>query len=356
MRADYFTPEYLPETFKWIDANCLNFTNAHANSTWTLPSHLTMLTGLLPHEHEVELHQEPIPKHLRHKMIQNRLQSRGYKTAGFTGGVFVGDWFGFSNGFSRWYEPRDKKHSIKEDHLGSFIEAKRYMSSLSDKSLSKPNFLFIHSFYVHEHCRVPGGGREFSADRYGRRVRDFDSELISMINSILESPISDNLRMIITSDHGEGLRETHNLYNRELLSVEHGDWPCPSQVEIPLLIYDSENPLRGSSNKLVGLDDICATLETWAGMSKPKNDYLLSQDIEERDILVSEAMALTAQFRPRPHRSKDDWFARGVALISGDGEYTETFLEETKYTNDMPKKQELPKNIEEQLEALGYLH
>ena len=344
LRADYFTSEHLPRSWKWANENCLYFTNAHANATWTLPSHLTMLTGLLPHEHQVELAVDLIPDDI--EMVQHRLRRRGYNTIAFTGGGFVGSEFGFSRGFSEWNE-------YAGEDVGPFVEARKYLSSLSNSRLDKPSFLFLHTFYIHRFDKDASGKfGEFFPDAYDRRVRNFDEKLIAMIDSILKSPLSDNLRMIITSDHGEGFGETYdNLYGGEFVSEYHGDWPCPSQEKIPLLIYDSQNLAKGASDKLVGLDDLCPTIEAWAGIAGTRKNALLSED--ERGFLLSESIPLVGL--DRCIRKGDDISKRGVAKIGRQGEYIETsaigFGKEKK---NIPRK-ELTDEKKKELKALGYL-
>lgn len=170
-----------------------------------------MLTGLLPHEHQVELAVDLIPDDI--EMVQHRLKRKGYKTVAFTGGGFVGSEFGFSSGFSEWHE------DAGED-AGPFIVAREYLSSLSKSRLDNPAFLFLHTFYIHRFDEDAPEKRGTSfPDKYERRVRPFDQKFVDMINRILQSPLSDNLRMIITSDHGEGFGEIYdNLYGREFVS------------------------------------------------------------------------------------------------------------------------------------------
>ena len=345
LRADYFTPEHMPETWEWVADNCLYFTNAHANSTWTLPSHLTMLTGLLPHEHQVELAVDLIPDDL--EMIQCKLERRGYKTIAFTGGGFVGSEFGFSRGFSEWHEDSSE--------IGSFVEAKKYLSSLSSNRFDKPKFIFLHTFYTNYKFDEdpPGKYGEFHPDKYDKRIRDFDGKLVDMISSILESSISDNLRMIITSDHGEGFGEIYNLYDREFISEYHGDWPCPSQVRIPLLVYDSQNTVKGSWDKLVGLDNLSPTIQVWAGTIDSHEMYLLDKE-EERDFILSESIPLVGL--ERAIRKGEDMSKRGVAKIDKRGEYIETWAAK-RFGEDKEKVpgRELSDAKKKELEALGYL-
>ncbi len=344
LRADYFTSERLPRSWKWADENSLYFTNAHANATWTLPSHLTMLTGMLPHEHQVELAVNLIPDNI--EMVQQRLRRRGYKTIAFTGGGFVGSEFGFSRGFSEWHEDAD-------EDVGPFVAARRHLSSLSDGRFDKPVFLFLHTFYIHRFEKDASGKfGEFFPDEYDRRVRDFDEKLIAMIDSIMKSPLSGNLRMIITSDHGEGFGETYdNLYGRKFVSEYHGDWPCPSQEKIPLLIYDSQKPVKGVSDRLAGLDNISPTIEAWAGIAGSRTSTLLDEN--ERDFLLSESIPLVGL--DRCIRKGDDITKRGVAKIGRQGEYIETSAIGFEKEKKNISRKELTDEKKKELKALGYI-
>jgi hypothetical protein len=97
LRADHFSPEYMPKTYEWAEENCQIFENAYSHSTWTLPSHVTMLSGELPQKHRVEREDSRIPDMLR--LVQERIRNLGYYTIAFTDGGFVSREFGFDKGF-----------------------------------------------------------------------------------------------------------------------------------------------------------------------------------------------------------------------------------------------------------------
>ena len=332
LRADYVKPEIMPGFCAWSAGAALQLTNAHAVSTWTLPSHLSMLTGLPPHEHRVETPTDVIPENIQ--MIQEELMGRGYETVSFNGGGFIKKYFGFSKGFNYWQD----EYAEGED---SFSEAEKYISTYES---GKPLFLFLHTYDVHDYAH-PSTKREERKDfegAYKEGVKSFDEKLTRMIIGILSSSLSDNLRMIITSDHGEGFGETYDLYGREIVSVHHGDFPCPSQVEIPFVVYDSQNPLRGLSDKLVGLDDVYHTIRVWAGIERMNERYVLSE--KEREFVLSETI-------PNFIEDSDE---RRTAKIVGDGQYVETFVKKTGRTAPTDKAK-LPPEVVENLKGLGYL-
>ena len=63
------------------------FENAIAASSWTLPSHVSILSGLYPHEHRAvndDSHME-----FDYPVIEEAFQASGYRTAAFSGNKFV---------------------------------------------------------------------------------------------------------------------------------------------------------------------------------------------------------------------------------------------------------------------------
>ena len=76
------------------------FTQATAGSSWTLPSHAQMFTGLPPALHGVNddgLRIDPgVPT------LPEVLQSGGWRTAGFWTGWYLADDFGFARGFDAY--------------------------------------------------------------------------------------------------------------------------------------------------------------------------------------------------------------------------------------------------------------
>jgi hypothetical protein len=81
------------------------FMNAYSPAPWTLPSHVSMLTGLWPSTHGVQ--------HTDSKFmgsfptIASRLREGGYDTAGFAGGAFLDPSFGLGYGFNTYDSERE---------------------------------------------------------------------------------------------------------------------------------------------------------------------------------------------------------------------------------------------------------
>lgn len=115
LRADHLgCYGYARDTSPRIDALAAEgalFERAIAPTSWTLPSHMTMLTGFSISGHGVcderlwtrhDANGRPIPPPLRGYTLAEALQKGGYATAGFYSFEFLDPAFGFGLGFETW--------------------------------------------------------------------------------------------------------------------------------------------------------------------------------------------------------------------------------------------------------------
>jgi arylsulfatase A-like enzyme len=125
------------------------FKNAFSQSTWTLPSHMSLLTGRFPNELFNTLHYLPLEeletpgsglKGISQETLPEALGKNGYYCAGFTDGVYVSSYYGFYKGFHYY----DEKYGPGEN---SFKLARQWI----DKNKEKRLFLFLHTYLVHDY-------------------------------------------------------------------------------------------------------------------------------------------------------------------------------------------------------------
>jgi len=76
------------------------YANAHATTSWTLPSHVSLLTGVTELEHGVEQDSESIPAGL--PTLGEELSAAGYRTCGVYSGPYLDPRHGFGRGFQRY--------------------------------------------------------------------------------------------------------------------------------------------------------------------------------------------------------------------------------------------------------------
>jgi len=126
------------------------FEAAYAQAPLTLPSHMSMLTGLYPEAHQVLLPKVKEGKAGKTDRLSERvvtlaeaIKSEGYKTSAFTDGLLVAKRFGFSQGFDEY---RDKRNKLGDNGFRRFGEPLR---KWIDRNSSSDFFLFIHTYDTH---------------------------------------------------------------------------------------------------------------------------------------------------------------------------------------------------------------
>ena len=79
------------------------FERCYSQATYTLPSHMSLLTGLFPSQHAVE---DPARALLDPELVTfpELFRERGFSTAAFTEGGLVTAEYGFSHGFDVYRE------------------------------------------------------------------------------------------------------------------------------------------------------------------------------------------------------------------------------------------------------------
>ena len=94
------------------------FRNAHSVAPWTLPSHMSMFTGLLPSQHGAtwaafgtpedaslgDVLERSLTPAQPSRLLPQRLRGLGYTSIGFTSNAWVSRRTGFASGFDAFYE------------------------------------------------------------------------------------------------------------------------------------------------------------------------------------------------------------------------------------------------------------
>jgi arylsulfatase A-like enzyme len=128
LRADHtsihgYYRQTTPELEKWSKLG-LTFEMARAPACWTLPSHVSMFTGLWPEEHGARVDR---PYAGTSPTLAEHLRERGYATAGFVANVrMCNRAYGVGRGFDTyvdypWNEEVSFKAAVANSALGSFI-------------------------------------------------------------------------------------------------------------------------------------------------------------------------------------------------------------------------------------------
>jgi len=247
---------YIRNTSPGIDqlaADGVMFHNCFAQSNWTLPSHVSMLTSLNSYNHQVYLAHEKMSPSLI--TVADILRQHDFYCGGITGGGYVSEKFGFSKGFDDYKGERFVFHALDEAE-------KLRDASLEwlDNNSNRKFFLFLHTYQVHDpYYNHPGITEDFAEGKLTwdtmpissflrnqpeKRKYPFTDKEIADINALYDGEIKytdvfliqpllqklkeldlyDRTMIIFISDHGEEFKDhnswlhAHSLYN-ELIKV-----------------------------------------------------------------------------------------------------------------------------------------
>lgn len=283
------------------------FDRAFCQETYTLSSHMTMLTGLYPKHHVTT----PFSSYREDRItLTELLRDAGYLTAAFTG---FRNWlkpeFGFAQGFDLYNTPDSVRRTVFETHA---------LTEDWLRAADRPNlFLFVHNYDVHGYRRMGGpddvypygptdpkfrrysiggrakalaaaGGLKAAQERYaeafwGREklspdelgyMRALYDDTIVMVDSALgelfavlkERGLYDEALIIVTSDHGESLGDVMPS-GRQLF--EHG-WVYDDTAQVPLIVKFPNERFAGRHYKPhVQLIDLAPTVLACAGLPVP---------------------------------------------------------------------------------------
>jgi arylsulfatase A-like enzyme len=87
-------------TIDRLAAGGVRFANASSPTSWTLPSHVTLLTGLRIGTHLVARPRDVDPPD--YPLLAEMLSARGFQTVGFYSGPYLDPAFGFGRGFDEY--------------------------------------------------------------------------------------------------------------------------------------------------------------------------------------------------------------------------------------------------------------
>jgi arylsulfatase A-like enzyme/Flp pilus assembly protein TadD len=251
-------------TLDELARNGVRFADVTAHTPLTLPSHATILTGLLPTEHGLRLNGVGrLPETVA--TLATAARGAGYRTGAFVGAFVLARRFGLDRGFVVYDDEVDSP-----DGAQSF-EAERRGDRVVDRALSwlaapagespPPFFLWVHLFDPHTPYAPPSEWRErYPGHPYDAEVAFADHQL-----GRLRGLLPPKTVVAVAADHGEGLGE-HGERTHGLLLYQ-------STLRVPWVV--SAPPLLRSGHVVrdpVGLVDLAPTLAGLLGWSLPGRD------------------------------------------------------------------------------------
>jgi len=258
------------------------FESAFAPTPMTLPSHTSMLTGLLPPEHGVRNNSGFAFRGDLHPSLPSLLKARGYAT-----GAAVSTWVlrretGLGALFD-FYEDSVPTNpgvaTVRYQRPGetTLAFAREWVSAHA----GGPFFLFFHLFEPHlPYEPAPRFRAEYGAT-YEAEVATADAVVGELFDHLRSLGLWEKALVVVTSDHGEGLGE-HGEEQHSLLLYREA-------LQVPLLVKLPGS--RGGGTRVaepVQLSDILPTVTEVLGLPAPAG-------VSGRSLLASAAKGAPAR-------------------------------------------------------------
>jgi arylsulfatase A-like enzyme len=294
LRADhlgaYGYPLDTSPFFDELSARGTLFEHAIVQLPGTLPSHMTMFTGLYPAQHGVYPPDSVLSSEI--PTLPELFHAAGFRTAGFTEGGYTAGHFGFSRGFDVFGDQTPSKPGGAEY---TFNKAREWVDTLQPGDRF---FLFVHTYEVHDPYMPPESYRanawkgqepdtwepngvnltaasrgrlpvtreaiEYYAALYDACIREVDDVLRGFLEHLWKIRLSRDTTVVITSDHGEEFFEHGSFVHRQVYD---------ETLHVPLLFRRLGQRHGARVPDLVETVDLAPTLLEVAGIEADPSQF-----------------------------------------------------------------------------------
>jgi len=318
LRADHLSAYgYGRPTSPTIDAMARNgvlFENCSSTTSWTLPSHMSLLTGRSLLGHGVVADDRALSASV--PTLAEAFADAGYATHAIVSAPYVNSRYGFARGFDE-YDDKTIYFATNEESYRSVTAPKLQETATRwlEANAQKPFFLFLHYWDVH-YDYAPGPpydtmfdpdyrgtvtGENFYFDNkiragmdprdlehlialYDGEIRLVDDHLAKLRADLARLGIAGKTLIVVTADHGDEFFEHGNKGHHRTLYEE--------VIAVPLVI---EAPgVQAVQRRVAGetsIIDIAPTVLSLTGLSTPAG-------MEGRDLSPFMVRATPATTRP----------------------------------------------------------
>jgi choline-sulfatase len=247
----------------WLDrlaGEGVRFANASSAAPLTLPSHTTLLSGLLPPHHGLR---DNGAGGLRPgtATLATALSGAGYHAGAFVGAFVLDHRFGLAPGFEVYDDEIDR-----DPRAGAVLEAERPGREVVDRALAwlgkkddRPFFLWVHLYDAHApYTPPPAWAARHPGRPYDGEISAVDEQVGRILEELRRRGLDGRTVVAVAADHGEGLGEhgelTHGLLLYEptlrVPLLVRAPWALkPRVVETPVSLADLAPTLAGLLGK-----------------------------------------------------------------------------------------------------------
>jgi len=286
----------------------LVFDRATSNGTFSLPSHASLFTGLLPSSHGARpvFGGDTAYGRLRPEVptLASFLREQGYRTAGVSANdIFLAEWTGLQKGFDLFSATsvrnvRFTPLSVVFRRVAARMTRSRRRpennwtaAQITDAAIDiagrgdEPFFLFLNYFDAHEPHSQMGSPPWFTPasakpiDAYDTEIAFIDSEVARLLDALAQRGRLDDTLVVVAADHGEyfGERRLHG----HPAAVYEGSTHVPLALRLPGVVP------KGRTERRTGLQEVFRMVQDV--LARNSLDWLSAVDANPR--VITEAWA-----------------------------------------------------------------
>ena len=241
-------------TLDRLAAGGVVFERAYAHNVVTLPSHVNILTGLLPYQHGVRDNSGFVVPEAP-PTAASWLAERGFATAAFVAAYPLDESFGLDRGFAL-YDDRFPKGTERLDAVAERRgdEVVALATAWWREHAGGRRFLWVHLYDPHAPYEPPRP----ASDPYLGEVTAVDGYLAPLLDPVLGG--DESVLVVFTADHGEALGDHGEL--------THGLFAYEAVLRVPLVLW-APGLAPARRRDVAGHVDLLPTLAGAAGVEPP---------------------------------------------------------------------------------------
>jgi arylsulfatase A-like enzyme/Tfp pilus assembly protein PilF len=256
-----------------LRADSILYSKAYSHVPLTLPSHASILTGMLPADHGVRDNvgyrlSESVPT------VQQLLKANGYATGAAVSAFVLRRETGIARGFDFFdddVKPLNGENLIgrvQRDGGDTLKAAEKWL----DAQGKRPFFFFLHLYDPHSPYTPPEPYFSRYSNHYDGEIVYDDAVIGDLVADLKRRGVYDEALIILLSDHGEGLSE----HGEE----EHGLFLYREALQVPLIVKLPQQRKRGATvDTPVQLADVFPTIIERTASAMPASGHRTGQSL-----------------------------------------------------------------------------
>ena len=238
------------------------FERVYTVAPLTLPSHLSMLTGLYPPRHGVRDNGHQVLSEEAMTLAESA-RAAGLSTAAFISASVLHQDFGIGQGFEVYDAPADDEARATTDYPSRRAHeiVARAGAWLRGRDRTKGFFLWVHMWDPHHPHEAPARFRQSTP--YLSEVASAD-DAVGLLLAALEAEVAvAGTTVVVVGDHGEAFGE-HG-------ETTHGAFVFEATLRVPLLVRFPDGRRAGERvDRVTSVVDVYPTLAEALGLRIPE--------------------------------------------------------------------------------------